>query len=89
MSSKTELKPAKSVKLKSYQPNYKPNARQLGRVVSLIKKAKRPLILAGGGVILSKGADELRKFAEAIQSPVTTTLMGLGAFPRIPPNGWE
>lgn len=57
MSSKAELKPAKSVELKSYQPNYKPNARQLGKVVALIKKAKRPLILAGGGVILSKGAD--------------------------------
>ncbi|EFK09899.1 acetolactate synthase, large subunit, biosynthetic type [delta proteobacterium NaphS2] len=81
MSSKAELKPAKSVELKSYQPNYKPNVRQLGKVVALIKKAKRPLILAGGGVILSKGAGELRKFAEAIESPVTTTLMGLGAFP--------
>ena len=81
MSSKAELKPAKSVELKSYQPNYKPNVRQLGKVVALIKKAKRPLILTGGGVILSKGAGELRKFAEAIESPVTSTLMGLGAFP--------
>jgi len=86
MSSKTELKAARSVKLKSYQPNYKPNARQLGKVVALIKKAKRPLILAGGGVILSKGAEELRKFAEAIASPVTTTLMGLGAFPTNTPK---
>ncbi|HKI48226.1 MAG TPA: biosynthetic-type acetolactate synthase large subunit [Desulfobacteria bacterium] len=86
MSSKAELKPAKSVELKSYQPNYKPNARQLGKVVALIKKAKRPLILAGGGVILSKGAGELRKFAEAIESPVTTTLMGLGAFPTNTPK---
>ncbi len=86
MSSKTELKKAKSVELKSYQPNYKPNARQLGKVVALIKKAKRPLILAGGGVILSKGAGELRKFAEAIASPVTTTLMGLGAFPTDTPK---
>ena len=81
MSSKADFKPAKSVKLKSYQPNYKPNVRQLGKVVELIKKAKKPLILAGGGVILSKAAGELKKFAEAIESPVTTTLMGLGAFP--------
>ncbi|MCF8127397.1 MAG: biosynthetic-type acetolactate synthase large subunit [Deltaproteobacteria bacterium] len=86
MSSKAELKPAESVELKSYQPNYKPNARQLGKVVALIKKAKRPLILAGGGVILSKGAGELREFAEAIASPVTTTLMGLGAFPTGTPK---
>ena len=86
MTSKAELKPASPVKLKSYQPNYKPNARQLGKVVGLIKKSKRPLILAGGGVILSKGAGELRKFAEAIESPVTTTLMGLGAFPTETPK---
>ena len=86
MSCTTKLNPAKKVQLKSYQPNYKPNARQLGKVVELIKKAKKPLILAGGGVILSKGADELRKFAEAIETPVTTTLMGLGAFPTDTPK---
>ena len=86
MSSQTDLKPAKPIKLKSYQPNYKPNERQLGKVVALIKKAKKPLILAGGGVILSKGAPALREFAEAIGSPVTTTLMGLGAFPTDTPK---
>ena len=86
MSSQTDLKPAKPIKLKSYQPNYKPNMRQLGKVVALIKKAKKPLILAGGGVILSKGAQTLREFAEAIESPVTTTLMGLGAFPTDTPK---
>ncbi|MCP4579384.1 MAG: biosynthetic-type acetolactate synthase large subunit [Deltaproteobacteria bacterium] len=86
MSSKTDLKPDKTINLKSYQPNYKPNMRQLGKVVELIKKAKKPLILAGGGVILSKGAQALREFAEAIESPVTTTLMGLGAFPTDTPK---
>ncbi|MCD6294543.1 MAG: biosynthetic-type acetolactate synthase large subunit [Deltaproteobacteria bacterium] len=86
MSCTTNLKPVKEVKLKSYQPNYKPNVRQLGKVVELIKKAKKPLVLAGGGVILSKAADELRKFAEAIEAPVTTTLMGLGGFPTGTPK---
>ena len=86
MALKTDFEPAKSVKLKSYQPNYKPNVRQLGKVVELIKEAKQPLILAGGGVILSKAAGELKKFAEAIESPVTTTLMGLGAFPTGTPK---
>ena len=86
MSCTTKLKPAKEVKLKSYQPNYKPNVRQLGKVVELIKRAKKPLVLAGGGVILSKAADELRKFAEAIEAPVTTTLMGLGGFPTGTPR---
>ncbi len=86
MSCTTKLKPVKEVKLKSYQPNYKPNVRQLGKVIELIKKAKKPLVLAGGGVILSKAADELRKFAEAIEAPVTTTLMGLGGFPTGTPR---
>ncbi len=86
MSSQTDVKPAKAVKLKSYQPNYKPNMRQLTKVVALIKKAKKPLILAGGGVILSKAAQALHAFAEAIESPVTTTLMGLGGFPTDTPK---
>ncbi|MCG6881232.1 MAG: biosynthetic-type acetolactate synthase large subunit [Deltaproteobacteria bacterium] len=86
MSSKVDFKAAKPVKLKSYRPNYKPNVRQLYKVVDLIKKAKKPLILAGGGVILSKAARELKEFAEAIESPVTTTLMGLGAFPTDTPK---
>lgn len=86
MSCTTDLKPVKKVKLNSYQPTYTPNVRQLGKVVELIKKAKKPLILAGGGVILSKAADELRKFAEVIEAPVTTTLMGLGAFPTGTPK---
>ncbi len=86
MALKTDLKPARPVTLKSYRPNYKPNVRQLGKVVALIKKAKKPLILAGGGVILSKAAGELKKFAEAIESPVTTTLMGLGGFPTDTPK---
>ncbi len=86
MSSKAELKPARPVKLKSYQPNYQPNPRQLRKVIDLVKKAKKPLILAGGGVILSKASKELKQFAEAINSPVTTTLMGLGAFPTDTPK---
>ena len=86
MACTTKLKSVKAVHLKSYQPNYKPNVRQLGKVVELIKKAKKPLILAGGGVILSKAAGELQKFAEAIECPVTTTLMGLGGFPTGTPK---
>jgi len=46
-----------------------------------ILKAHRPVIYAGGGVILSKASEELTKFAESLQIPVTTTLMGLGGFP--------
>ena len=85
MSKKCEYRPPKDVNVKSYQPTYRPNAKQLHKVVKLIKEAKRPMILAGGGVVLSKGSEELRKFAEKIQSPVSTTLMGLGAFPTQTP----
>jgi acetolactate synthase-1/2/3 large subunit len=81
MSSKTDYKRQKEVRLKSYQPTYKPNVKQLQKVVQLIKGAKKPLILSGGGVILSKASKELIRLAKKINAPVTTTLMGLGAFP--------
>ncbi len=81
----TEYKPVKDVKLRSYNPNYEPNMKQLDRVVGLIRSSRRPLIFAGGGVILSNASKELVKFARKIQAPVTTSLMGLGAFPASDP----
>ncbi len=51
------------------------------RILWLIRKAKRPLIFAGGGVILGKAAAELRTFATRLNIPVISSLMGLGAFP--------
>ena len=81
MTMKASYKPLKTVKLRSYQPNYKPNVRQLHKVVQLIKKSKKPMILAGGGVLLSKGAEALTAFARKINTPVAATLMGLGVFP--------
>ncbi|MGD9158536.1 MAG: biosynthetic-type acetolactate synthase large subunit [Desulfobacteraceae bacterium] len=81
----TEYKPIKSVKMRSYNPTYTPNMKQLGRVIKMIKDSKQPLIFAGGGVILSNASKELKKFARKIQAPVTTSLMGLGAFPASDP----
>ncbi|MGE0084161.1 MAG: biosynthetic-type acetolactate synthase large subunit [Desulfococcaceae bacterium] len=75
----------KEIKLKSYNPTYSPNVRQLNKVVDLIKVARRPMIFAGGGVILSKSHMELRELAYKVQIPVTTSLMGLGAFPATDP----
>ncbi|NNL41627.1 MAG: acetolactate synthase large subunit, partial [Desulfobacterales bacterium] len=69
------------VNLKSYNPTYNPNTKQLKKTVELLKNAKRPLIFAGGGIILSKASVELTEFARKTQIPVTTSLMGLGAFP--------
>jgi len=80
-----DYKPVKKVKLRSYNPTYNPNARQLQKVVDLIKEAKKPVIFAGGGVILSKASKELTELARKIQSPITTSLMGLGAFPATDP----
>jgi acetolactate synthase-1/2/3 large subunit len=80
-----DYKPPKKVKLRSYNPTYNPNARQLQKVVELIKGAKKPVIFAGGGVILSKASKELTKLARKTQSPLTTSLMGLGAFPATDP----
>ncbi|MFP4087256.1 MAG: biosynthetic-type acetolactate synthase large subunit [Desulfobacteraceae bacterium] len=77
---------AAAVDIKSYQPTYHPNVKQLHKVVELIQKAQKPLILAGGGVILSKASQALNRLAHIINAPVTATLMGLGAFPADSPR---
>ncbi len=82
---KIDYKPSKKVKLRSYNPTYNPNARQLQKVVELIKESKKPVIFAGGGVILSKASKELTELARKTQSPLTASLMGLGAFPATDP----
>ncbi|MFO7496779.1 MAG: biosynthetic-type acetolactate synthase large subunit [Desulfobacterales bacterium] len=75
----------KAVKMPSYNPTYNPNMHQLQKVVKLVQDARRPMIFAGGGVILSKSAPELTEFARKAKIPVTTSLMGLGAFPGSDP----
>ncbi len=85
MNTKTSYQTSRKLEIKSYKPHYEPNKRQLGKIIGLIKKAKRPVIFAGGGVILSKGAGELTQFARKTRIPVTTSLMGLGAFPGTDP----
>lgn len=75
----------KEISLRSYKPHYKPNKKQLAKVVEMIKKAKRPVIFVGGGVILSKSSDEITRLAKLADIPVTASLMGLGAFPGSDP----
>jgi acetolactate synthase-1/2/3 large subunit len=77
----TTYKPLKAVKLLNYNPTYKPNTRQLQKVVDLIKNARKPVIFAGGGVILSRASQELTELARKAMIPVTTSLMGIGGFP--------
>jgi acetolactate synthase-1/2/3 large subunit len=80
-----DYSPIKEVRLKSYNPTYNPNMKQLRKAVDLIKESERPVIFAGGGIILSRAAAELTEFARKTQIPVTTSLMGLGAFPGTDP----
>lgn len=69
------------IAMRSYNPHYEPNLRQVRKALSLLKKARRPLIFAGGGVITANAHDELTWLARSLQIPVTTSMMGLGAFP--------
>ena len=76
-----EFEMPKETALRSYKPNYKPNKKQLAKAVTMLKEAKRPVIFAGGGVILSRASQELTAIAKMANIPVTGSLMGLGAFP--------
>lgn len=69
-----------SVKLPGYRPTVKGNARQIPQALKLIREAQRPLLYVGGGAIASGTSGELLELAEMFQIPVTTTLMGKGAF---------
>ncbi|MBQ2831283.1 acetolactate synthase large subunit [Methanobrevibacter sp.] len=62
-----------------YNPNVKGNIRQIKKARDLIKEAKRPVILAGAGVIISNACCELKKLSETIDAPVMTSLLGKGA----------
>lgn len=67
--------------IRSYKPTYEGNKWMITQGAHLIAKSKKPVIIAGGGVILSGAAKELKEFAEHADIPVTMTLMGLGGFP--------
>ncbi|GGD12127.1 biosynthetic-type acetolactate synthase large subunit [Pontibacillus salipaludis] len=67
--------------LQGYQPTVKPNPLQLTKLKEALSQAKKPVILAGAGVIHAGASQELKNFAEKHALPVTTTLLGLGSFP--------
>ncbi|MDR1608879.1 MAG: biosynthetic-type acetolactate synthase large subunit [Deltaproteobacteria bacterium] len=81
LSGQAEFDYPKKVFLKAYQPHLSPHPKQVAKVASLLKKAQRPIIYAGGGVISSGASEELLALAERLDIPVTNTLMGLGGFP--------
>ena len=71
----------KDFHLEGYDPTYKGHQGQIKKALKLINDSKKPLIIAGAGILKSRASEELKEFAEKIESPVTTTLLGLGTFP--------
>jgi acetolactate synthase I/II/III large subunit len=69
-----------TVKLPGYRPTVKGNPRQINGAIQLIRESRRPLLYVGGGAIASNAHEEVKQLAELFNIPVTTTLMGIGAF---------
>ena len=69
------------ISIEGYDPNYIGHPKQIKKAIDLLKGAKRPLIIAGHGVLLSNATEELYKLATTCQVPVVNTLLGLGSFP--------
>lgn len=68
------------VKLVGYRPTIKGNPRKISAALDLLENAERPLLYVGGGAIASNSHAQIQELAELFQLPVTTTLMGIGAF---------
>ena len=71
----------KKVEMRSYHPATTGNKGQVKKAIELLLNAKRPIVYAGGGVVLGEGSHELTDLAKTLGYPVTNTLMGLGAYP--------
>ena len=70
------------ISLRGYKPTYEPHPIQVRRAAELLANAEKPMIIAGGGVIISNASEELIRLSEKILAPVATTLMGKGAIPE-------
>ena len=73
--------PEEDIDIRSYRPNTEVHIGQVKRAVRVMKKAKKPLFLLGGGVNVARVNDEMTALAEKLQIPVITTIMGKGAIP--------
>lgn len=77
----SRFKYPEEVSLRTYKPTVKGHAVQIKKVIRELEKAKRPIICAGGGVLLSEAEKELQRFAEGHGIPVVSTMMGIGVMP--------
>jgi acetolactate synthase-1/2/3 large subunit len=76
-----DFKYPESVELRGYKPTKTGHKKQIKRAADIISKAKQPVLYVGGGIIAAEATKELLELAQTINAPVTTTLMGKGAFP--------
>ncbi len=76
----------KSIKLRSYNPVSRGHSGQIKKAIDMVLGAKRPVIYAGGGVIMGDASAELTELAKLLNAPVTNTLMGLGGYPGTDPQ---
>ena len=76
----------RQAEIRSYKPTMEGHAGQIKRIAKAIEKSKRPILYIGGGVIISGANHELAELVKRTGIPVTTTLMGMGAFPDTHPS---
>ncbi len=69
------------INMRTYKPTVKGNMLQIKKVAKALEQSRRPIICAGGGVLLSEAREELRAFSEKHQIPVVSTMMGISAMP--------
>jgi len=81
----TRAETPETVSLRGYRPTTGGHPKQIAKLAAAINRARKPLFYAGGGVIAGNAAAELTALARKAKAPVTTTLMGLGAFPETDP----
>lgn len=79
---KAEISFPDLIKVRGYNPAFDPDLLHIERAIDLMLKAEKPIIMAGGGVILSGAFHELQTLAELLMSPVVTTFKGKGSFPE-------
>ncbi|MBT0663238.1 biosynthetic-type acetolactate synthase large subunit [Geobacter pelophilus] len=81
-----EFKYPEKVDIRGYKPNLEGHPKQVERAIEMLLGSRKPVVYVGGGVILANAAEELTKLCNMLEVPVTTTLMGLGAYPEDSPN---
>jgi acetolactate synthase-1/2/3 large subunit len=77
------------ISIRGYKPTLEGHPGQIVKACRLIESAKKPVIYAGGGVVISNASEELREFVKKTGIPVTTTLLGMGIYPETDPLSME